>query len=207
MNISNKLSRILEKYIIKKGTIGQSSTEGHKLIDNTDVIIIKGAPGTGKSETAKTLSLHFKKGVRIEVDIIRSMIISVDWLNWQEHLNMLEITANMTLDFLRYNFRPVIVIDTFFTSDKDKNYSEIKSFTDILYKSKNDLSVKIFALYVQENELKKRIDLRPDYLFKDFALSRIVNKVILNNKQENETIVDSTNLTVEETVNKILDNL
>jgi len=173
----------------------------------TDVIIIKGAPGSGKSETAKTLSLHFKKGVKIEVDTIRSMVISVDWPNWQEHLNMLEITANMTLDFLRYNFKPVIVIDSFFTNDKNKDYSEIKSFTDILYKSKNDLYVKIFALYVQENELKKRLDLRPDYLFKDFTLSRIINNVILNIKQDNETIVDSTNLTVEETVNKILNSL
>jgi hypothetical protein len=206
MDISNELSRILEKYTIKKDATGQSSKEAHKLIGN-DVIIIKGAPGSGKSETAKKLSLHFKKGVRIEVDTIRSMVISVDWINWQEHLNMLKITANMTLDFLRYNFKPVIVIDTFFTNDKDKDYSEIKGFTDILYNSKNDLSVKIFSLYVQDNELKKRLDLRPDYLLKDFSLSKIINDVILNIKQDNETIVDSTNLTVEETVNKILNSL
>ena len=206
MDISNELLRILEKYAIRKDATRQSSTEAHKLIDN-DVIIIKGAPGSGKSETAKKLSFHFKKGVRIEVDTIRSMVISVNWIDWQEHLNMLKIAANMTLDFLRYDFKPVIVTDTFFTNDKGKNYSEIKSFTDILYQSKNDLSVKIFALYVQDNELKKRLDLRPDYLLKDFPLSKIINDVILNIKQDNETIVDSTNLTVEETVNKILNSL
>jgi len=80
---------------------------------NTDVIIIKGAPGSGKSETANILSAHFTKGVKIEVDYLRGMIISVDWENLEEHLNSLKVAANLTLDFLKFNYKPIIVIDTF----------------------------------------------------------------------------------------------
>jgi adenylate kinase family enzyme len=86
-----------------------------------DTIIIKGAPGAGKSETAKELSKIFQKGVRMEVDNIRSMVVSVDWKNQQEHINMLQVAAGMVYDFLKYDFKPVIVVDTF-SSDKINDF-------------------------------------------------------------------------------------
>jgi predicted PilT family ATPase len=36
-----------------------------------DIIIIRGAPGSGKSQTAKSLSKYYPKGERLEVDSIR----------------------------------------------------------------------------------------------------------------------------------------
>src|SRR4051812_35009310 len=79
----------------------------------SDIIILRGAPGSGKSETAKSLSQWFPKGVRLEVDTLRQMVVSVDWKNQQEHINMLQASAGLVYDFLKCGFSPVIVVDTF----------------------------------------------------------------------------------------------
>jgi len=171
-----------------------------KLFMETDVIIIKGAPCAGKSETAKALSLYFPKGVRIEVDNIRSMVISVNWKNQKEHINMLQLSANMTHDFLSFNFKPIIVVDTF-SGDK------INDFLYALYKSNNDLSVNIFGLYVSEEELKHRIELRPDDKFKDFEVCKKINEDVLRFKIESEILIDTTEQTAEKTAKRIFDIL
>jgi uridine kinase len=38
--------------------------------EKIDIIIIRGCPGSGKSQTAKSLSQYFPEGVRLEVDTI-----------------------------------------------------------------------------------------------------------------------------------------
>ena len=69
--------------------------------EKTDIIIIRGAPGSGKSQTAKSLSQVFPKGVRLEVDTIRQMVISVDWKNQQEHIDMLQASTKLVYEFLQ----------------------------------------------------------------------------------------------------------
>jgi len=164
---------------------------------DTDVIIIKGAPGSGKSETAEVLSVHFPKGVKIEVDYVRTMIVSVDWENLEEHLNSIEIAANMTLGFLKLNYKPVIVIDTF-------SEGKEKGFINTLYKSGKDLSFKIFGLCVNEDELEKRLKARSADQYNNFILSNEVNKEIINLKGDNVHILDTSGKTSEDTANKIL---
>ena len=166
----------------------------------TDVIAIKGTPGAGKSETAKALSKFFPKGVRMEVDTIRAMVISVDWKNQQEHINMLQVAAEMVYSFLKFDFKPIIVVDTF-SGDK------IKGFLNELYEMKNDLSIKTFGLYVTDEELKQRLESRPSDKFKDFTISKKQNDDILNKKSENVILIDTTGQTAEETATKIYDIL
>jgi len=163
---------------------------------NTDIIIIKGAPGSGKSETANILSAHFPKGVKIEVDYLRGMIISVDWENLEEHLNSLKVAANLTLDFLKFNYKPVIVIDTF---SMEKEYIFINSLLD----NKDNLNIKIFGLYVNEDELKKRLSERSSEQYNNFILSNEVNKEMINLKDKNIIIIDTSNKTAEDTANYI----
>jgi len=163
-----------------------------------ETIIIKGAPCAGKSETAKELSKYFTKGVRIEVDNIRSMVISPNWKNQKEHINMLQIAVNMVYDFLKYDFKPIIVVDTF-SGDK------INAFMDTLQQLKKDLSFKIFGLYVTEEELMHRIELRPDDKFKDFEICKNINNDTLKIKHKDEILIDTTGQTAEETAKRIFD--
>jgi adenylate kinase family enzyme len=165
-----------------------------------DVIIIKGAPCAGKSETAKALSINFPKGVRMEVDNIRSMVISVNWKNQKEHINMLQLSANMAYGFLNFDFKPIIVVDTF-SGDK------INVFLDTLYKLNNDLSIKIFGLHVSEEELKHRIEFRPDDKFKNLDICKKINDDVIKLKNENEILIDTTGQTAENTAMKIFDIL
>jgi predicted kinase len=95
-----------------------------------DVIILRGAPGVGKSTLAKELAQHFPKGVRIEVDTLRGMVISVDWTNQQEHKDLLQVAAQLTRQFLGLGFKPVLVVDTF-SGDKVKDFLDTVNNPDI----------------------------------------------------------------------------
>jgi len=109
-----------------------------------DIIIIRGAPGSGKSQTAKSLSQFFPKGVKLEVDILRQMVISVDWKNQEEHINMLQVSTGLVHDFLKLGFNPVIVVDTF-SGDK------INKYLESLYELDKTLSIKLLGLCVTED--------------------------------------------------------
>ncbi len=153
----------------------------------TDIIIIRGAPGSGKSQTAKSLSKFYQKGVRLEVDIIRQMVISVDWKNQQEHIDMLDASTKLIFEFLHFGYYPIIVVDTF-SGDK------INRFLDILYELNKELTIKIFALYTTDEELKRRLDLRTSAEFRDFSISKRLNDDVLKWKHHSEFQVDTTGL-------------
>ncbi|MEZ4830070.1 MAG: AAA family ATPase [Bacteroidia bacterium] len=164
--------------------------------NKADIIIIRGAPGSGKSETAKSLSKHFPKGVRIEVDTIRNMVISVDWKNQQEHIDMLQVSTKLVFEFLNFGFNPVIVVDTF-SGDKIKRYLET------LYQQDENLSIKIFGLFTTDEELKRRLDLRKYPEFKDFPICKRLNNDVLKWKHESEFQINTTGLSPTQTAEKI----
>ena len=166
----------------------------------TDIIIIRGAPGSGKSQTAKSLSQFFPKGVRLEVDTIRQMVISVDWKNQQEHIDMLEASAKLVCEFLKFNFRPVIVVDTF-SGDK------INRYLNTLYQLEEKLSIKIFGLFTTDAELKRRLDARTNAEFKDFPICKRLNDDVLKWKHDNEFQVDTTGLSPIQTAEKIYEEI
>lgn len=157
-----------------------------------DVIIIKGAPGSGKSQTAKSLAAFFPKGVRLEVDTIRQMVISVDWTNQQEHINMLQLSTGIVANFLKLGFSPVIVVDTF-SGDKLNRYMEI------LTENNGSLDISVFGLFVTDEELKARLELRGPDQFRDFLICKKLNDHARKHKVAGEIQVDTTGLSAENT--------
>ena len=111
------------------------------MVSAPDIIILKGAPASGKSQTAKSLARFFPKGVKIEVDNLRQMVISVDWKNQAEHINLLQVSARLAHDFLKLDFKPVIVVDTF-SGDKIKNFMATMKNMDA------SIRMQIFSLFV-----------------------------------------------------------
>lgn len=166
------------------------------MTDKTDIIIIRGAPGSGKSQVAKSLSQLYPNGARMEVDTIRNMIISVDWTNQKEHINMLKASTKLVFEFLQLGFAPVIVIDTF-SGDK------IDSYLKTIIQLDKELSVKIFALYTTDEELKKRLSKRTNGEFKDFQICKKLNDDVLKWKQDSEFQIDTTGLSAPQTAEKI----
>ncbi|MDP3558083.1 MAG: AAA family ATPase [Bacteroidota bacterium] len=168
--------------------------------EKIDIIILRGAPASGKSQTAKSLSQSFPRGVRLEVDTLRQMVISVDWTNQEEHINMLQVSTRLVYDFLKLGFRPVIVVDTF-SGDKMNKY------LDSLFKIDQNLSIKIFGLFTTDEELKKRLELRSNGEFKDFGICKKLNDDVLKIKNENEFQVDTTGLLPIQTAEIIYENI
>jgi broad-specificity NMP kinase len=164
-----------------------------------DIIIVKGAPSTGKSTTAKELAKYFSGGVRMEIDNLRSMVISVEWTNQKEHIEILNVSTQLIKNFYDLNYKPIIVIDTF-------SGNKIIDYLERLNNIKKDWEISIFGLYVTESEIKKRLDLRTDK-FKDFEISKTINNDTLKFKLENEIQIDTTELTAKETSKLIYDYL
>ena len=161
-----------------------------------DIIIIKGCPASGKSQTAKKLSQSFPKGVRLEVDTLRQMVISVEWTNQQEHINILQLSTGLVLDFLKSGYKPVIVVDTF-------SGNKINRYLDTLYQSKNNLRIKIFGLFTNDEELRKRLELRKAEEFRDFAICKKLNDDVKIFKHDTEFQIDTTELSVSQTASII----
>lgn len=182
----------MQKYVLQQTT----NIIIQLMQDKTDIIIIRGTPGSGKSETAKSLSKYFPKGVRIEVDTIRNMVISVDWKNQQEHIDMLQASTKLVFEFLRLGFSPAIVIDTF-SGDKINRYLET------LYQHDENLSIKIIGLYTTDEELKRRLDLRTSAEFKDFPICKRLNDDVLKWKHDSEFQINTTGLSPTQTAEKI----
>src|ERR1700722_11246356 len=143
-----------------------------------DIIIIRGAPGSGKTQTAKSLAKYFPKGVRLEVDKIRAMIISVDWINQKEHINILKMSSKLAHDFIKYGYRPVIVIDTF-------SGNKVENFIGDLLKADNSRTIKLFGLYTNDNELKRRIEARAQNEYNDLKVCKKLNDDVLRTKNSN----------------------
>jgi guanylate kinase len=167
---------------------------------DSDIIIIKGAPSTGKSTIAKELAKFFPNGVRMEIDNLRSMVISVDWTNQKEHIGILNISTQLIKNFYDLKYKPIIVVDTF-SGNKINNY--IEQLSNI----RKDWKISIYGLYVTENEIKKRLDLRSNDKFKDFEICKRLNIDTIKFKHENEIQIDTTELTAKDTSKLIYDYL
>lgn len=163
-----------------------------------DVIVIRGAPGCGKSEAAKRLAARLRTGVRIEVDTLRAMIIPVDWTNQSEHISVLSLAAGLVAGFLGLGHRPVIVVDTF-SGDK------LTRFIADLVAQRAGVEVRVFALVPDHSVLRARVESRPDDGFKDIGICEKLNADVLRHLQPNERVIDNSALTPEETVDAILD--
>ena len=161
-----------------------------------DIIIIRGCPASGKSQTSKMLSKSFPKGVRLEIDTLRKMVISVDWTNQQEHINLLQVSVGLINDFLKLGFSPVIVVDTF-SGDK------INKYLETLYQSNNNLSIKIFGLFTTDDELRRRLELRKEDEFRDFEVCSLLNDKVFNIKYNTQFEIDTTGLLATQTADII----
>jgi Cdc6-like AAA superfamily ATPase len=77
-----------------------------------DVLIIRGAPGTGKTTTAKHLARCFSKGIVIEVDSFRRMINGISWDSHQHHFDAIAAASAAARSYIAAGYRPVIFVDT-----------------------------------------------------------------------------------------------
>ena len=152
-----------------------------------DLILLKGAPGVGKSTTAKLLAQHLPSGVRVEVDTLRQMVVSVNWTNQAEHLSLLALSAQLAAGFIRTGFAPVILVDTF-SGDK------IDGFLDA-FRSGSPLSrVLVAVLHASEGVLRERVRNRDADGFSNIDIALRINQEVVRDVRPFELLLDSSDL-------------
>lgn len=160
--------------------------------ENIDLIIVRGAPGIGKSSFGRRIKKEFVSGFVVEVDDVRGMINSVQWVQKEEHLNALNATECLIKSYLTAGYKPGIVIDTF-------NPTKLKIFCQKF----TGYKYKILSLYANNEILKDRL-LNREKGFKDWDMTKILNDEIEKYRHENEVFLNTSDLSKEQVVQEFL---
>lgn len=161
------------------------------------VIIISGTPAAGKSSVSKALAEKFPKSAYLNIDSFKDMIVGGNVAPWDpegpEQFKLVEKNfLAVTRNFLDEGF--VVIIDYVMGDEQVKGYDDLLG------------DVHGFLLLPSIEELKRRdkerspeysLEHRIDALYPQFAN---VDHPILK-------VIDSTNQTVEETVEEIFKSL
>jgi broad-specificity NMP kinase len=162
-----------------------------------DLILLKGAPGVGKSTAAKLLAQHYSCGVRLEVDTLRQMVISVDWTNQAEHRGVLTLSAQLAAGFLRTGLTPVILVDTF-SGDK------IDGFLTEFCSQRPDSRVCVVVLHASEGVLRERLVNRDAGAFRNVDIAARINRESVSDARPFELMLDTSTCTPADVVEAIL---
>jgi predicted kinase len=150
-----------------------------------DLILLKGAPGVGKSTAAKLLARHFPSGVRIEVDDLRRMVVDVKWTEQLEHRKVLTLGAHLAAGFLRSGFAPVILVDTF-SGDKVDGF--LTAFRSECEESRGFVAV----LHASDEVLRDRVLNREADGFRDLTVSMRLNHEAVHDVRTFETLINTS---------------
>ena len=129
--------------------------------------------------------------------MLRAMVISVDWTNQAEHINMLGLSSSMVHGFLKLGYRPVIVVDTF-------SGNKLKKFLSDLHVFDSGLDVRSFTIITTPEVLRIRVEKRPTDQYKDIVICQKINSDVMKHFLPVEQLIDNTELTPEETAETIM---
>ncbi len=163
-----------------------------------DLILLKGAPGVGKSSAARQLAGRLASGVRVEVDVLRCMVVAVNWTDQVEHRKLLHLGAQLAAGYLRLGFGPVILVDTF-SGDKIDGF--IESFRSMWSEGR----VFVAVLHASDDVLRSRVQGREEVGFRDLAVSARLNLEAVRDARPFEWLIDTTHLSPTEVANAILE--
>lgn len=147
---------------------------------NLDVLVLRGAPGVGKSTLGRGLRRALTRGAVLEVDDVRAMLSKVDWADRHQHDVALAVGLDTVCGFIEHGRRPVILIDTFSRS----RLRGVQARLDGMGLRHHTLS-----LWLEPSLLAARLESRTSG-FKEWEPSRILNDEVRANRYRAEQLVD-----------------
>ncbi len=75
------------------------------------LLVLRGAPGCGKSTLARALRDWLPNGFLVEVDAVRGMRHAVDWVGTEEHLASLDAVAAIAKVYVQRGYGPGVIAD------------------------------------------------------------------------------------------------
>ena len=155
------------------------------------IIIIRGAPGAGKSSLARRLKKTLPDGVLIEVDNVRGMMNNVNWEDEKEYLIAHEVAIQSTRKFLELERSPVIIVDMFMSAK-----------LAYLLDKMEGTPYKVISLLVSEKVMAKRFSDRKEG-FINLEKGIKINNLISLNATSNELIIHTDDFTKTEVAEKV----
>lgn len=160
-----------------------------------DIIIIAGAPGTGKTTVSEMLRQKLDSPL-IDFGDLRIWHLDKNWSNQsaEEEQMAFENLVFILKNYIKRDYRNIIVTDL-----KDER-------VNLLSRSLSPLEVIIFTLTVRDDkELKKRVLGERDSGFKNVEGAQVWNKKIIERESFiNEYKIDNTHSDPKKTVNQIM---
>lgn len=146
----------------------------------SEVIVVRGAPGTGKSSVARCLGRQLGGGVTIEVDTVRSMIHGIRWESHDHHIDAIHAAAATAQTYLRHGHLPVVFVDTL-------GFGRL----EIALAALGSPSVGIYSLVCREPQLTMRLWKRFGG-YRNYADARLFNAHIANDEVHRVGLIDTT---------------
>ena len=156
-------------------------------------LILRGAPGVGKSTVAHGVRMLFPKGSCIEIDSLRMMLNANVWGNAPQHLEAIRTAAFLGVRHVSQGIQPVIFVDAF-----------VSGYLETLTEHLNREDIRIHSLIASDDVLKSRILNRPDHPFKDWRRSIEINRHIAEHPVEGDRVIDTSALDVPSIIKAIV---
>jgi cytidylate kinase len=147
-----------------------------------DILLVRGAPGVGKSTAVGRMRRHLHSGAIVEVDVLRGMIAGVEWTNKVQHVLALEHAHMIAGSFLAHGLRPVVIVDTL-------GRARLDTFLPMLA-----TSYRVVSLYARPEVLANRVDARPEGQFKNLEACMTLNDEIARHRYPHESLVDTSDM-------------
>lgn len=151
-----------------------------------DILLVRGAPGVGKSTAVARLRKQITAGAVIEIDVLRGMIVGVEWRNRDHHMLALDHARLVADSFLARGTRPIVIVDTL-------GRARIESFLPTL-----GHRYRIASLYADPDVLRQRVAQRPSGQFRDIDACLVINAEMRHEPYESERIIDTTEMSPDE---------
>lgn len=146
-----------------------------------DVVLVRGAPGAGKSTLGRRLRKALTAAAVVEVDDLRAMIAQVDWTSRRHHDQALEGAFALVGGLLTAGLRPIILIDTLSRS----RHAQVRAWLE-----REGHRYHSISLWVEPSALRMRLE-RRESGFREWEPSAILNAEVLATRWPHETLIDA----------------
>ena len=150
------------------------------------IILLAGAPGIGKSTTARLAAASRRIAAVIEVDEVRKMVCSTDWMDQKQHTDALSFAEDMAVAMVARQYMPVMIVDTFSNGRLPQSFRRLTALR---------ITTIAVVLAASPEVLKTRIRERPDGKFKNEPIALALNEQMLATRRTSHAIyIDTSDL-------------